>query len=465
MPLALGALVIPLVVACALFMEAMDSTTLVTALPAMARDLGHDPVTLKLAITSYVMALGMFIPVCGWVADRFGPRTVFRTAIGIFICGSLLSAASTSLTTLVLARFIQGLGGAMMVPVGRIIIFRSVPKSEFVRAMIYLTVPAQLGPIVGPLLGGFVTTYLHWRMIFLISPPIGILGIYLTNRFIEDRREPHPGPLDWPGFALSATGGGLLMLGMSMTDGSLMSGKVAFGMSVVGALLLFAYVKYSRRVALPVLDLRFFRIPTFLVGVLGGSLFRMGLGALPFLLPLSLQEGLGMTAFASGSITCATAFGAMFMRSLALRILHRYGFRKVLMVNAALSGIAIAICGTFVPGMPHWVIWLIVLFGGFFPSMQFTSLNALSYADLDSKDMGRATSLASTIQQISLGLGVTIAGISLQVTRALDGHATLAWTDFWPTFLLIGLFSAASIPVTARLAHDAGDVVTQRRKA
>ncbi|GAA4328437.1 MFS transporter [Pigmentiphaga soli] len=463
MPLALGPLVIPLVIACALFMEAMDSTVLVTALPAMARDLGHDPVSLKLAVTSYVMSLGMFIPVCGWVADRFGPRTVFRTAIGIFVAGALLSASSTSLAMLVVARFIQGVGGAMMVPVGRIIIFRSVPKTEFVRAMIYLTVPAQLGPIVGPILGGFMTTYLHWRLIFLVSVPTGALAIYLAGRYIEDRREPHPGRLDWPGFALSALGGGAAMLGLSLIDGTLIAPSTAAWMAAAGGLLLLVYVFYARHVERPLLDLRFFQIPTFNASVAGGALFRVGLGALPFLLPLMLQEGLGMTAFASGSITCATAFGALFMRSMALRILHRLGFRRVLIYNAVLSALAIAACGLFMPGTPHWLIWTVVLLGGFFPSMQFTSLNALAYADLDSRDVGRATSLASVVQQVSLGMGVTVSGVALNLTRDLHGREAFLWTDFWPAFLLMGLLIVASIPITARLPHNAGDEITRQK--
>src|SRR6202012_2622498 len=210
------ALIAPLIVACAMFMESVDANVIVTALPSMARDFGRDPVTLKIAVTSYVLGLGVFIPVCGWLPDRFGARPVFRPAIGIFVGGSLLCAASSSLGTFTVARFIQGVGGAMMVPVGRIIIFRVVPKSEFIRAMNYLSVPAMLGPAAGPLLGGFITTYLHWRLIFFIKAPIGVLGIYLTTRHIVNTREPHPGPLDWIGFFLSAGGAALFLLGLSL---------------------------------------------------------------------------------------------------------------------------------------------------------------------------------------------------------------------------------------------------------
>lgn len=458
-------LLVPLIVACALFMESVDANVIVTALPAMARDFGRDPVSLKIAVTSYVVGLGVFIPICGWVADRFGARTVFRTAIGIFVLGSLLCAASNSLFTFTLARFVQGIGGAMMVPVGRIIIFRAVPKSEFIRAMNYLSVPALLGPAVGPLLGGFITTYLHWRLIFFINVPIGIAGIYLTNRHIANLQEPHPGPIDWFGFVLSAGGGALFLLGLSLVGGELASGRTALMTWLLGTGLLVVYWFYANRVKLPVLDLRFLRIPTFQASVLGGSLFRMGLGAVPFLLPLTLQEGLGMTAFRSGLITCASAFGGMFMKTIASPLLRRYGFRSVLTINAAFSGIAIAACGLFFPGTPHWAIWCVVLLGGFFPALQFTSLNSLAYADIESRDVGRATSLASVIQQISLGLGVTIAGIAVQASSVLQGHETARWSDFWPAFLLVGLFSFGSIPVTSRLPADAGDEIARGTNA
>ncbi len=447
-----------------MFMENVDATVIVTSLPALARDLGQDPITLKLAVTSYVIGLGVFIPICGWVADRFGSRNVFRTAIGIFMAGSLLCAASRSLEMFVAARFVQGIGGAMMVPVGRIIIFRSLPKSDFIRAVNYLTVPALLGPVVGPPLGGFITTYLHWRLIFFVNIPIGVLGIWLANRHIANMHEEHPGPLDWMGFLLSAGGASLFMLGLSLVGGELVSNTKAVTMCVTGAVLLAAYWFYAQRAERPVLDLKFLRIPSFNASVAGGSLFRIGLGAVPFLLPLALQEGLGMTAFASGAITCASAFGSIFMKAIVSRVLGRFGFRRTLVVNAAVAGAAIAIYGAFSPGTPVWLIWFIVLAGGIFPSLQFTGLNSLAYADIPSKDIGRATSLASVIQQVSLGLGVTIAGIVLQVSHRIQGHSTIVWSDFWPAFLVVGLFSVASIPVTLRLPANAGDEIARGRR-
>jgi EmrB/QacA subfamily drug resistance transporter len=461
----LKAFIVPLIIACAMFMESMDANVIVTALPAMAHTFGRDPVALKIAVTSYVLGLGVFIPVCGWLADRFGARTVFRTAIGIFVAGSLMCAASTSLPVFTVARFIQGVGGAMMVPVGRIIIFRVMHRSEFIRAMNYLSVPAMLGPAAGPLLGGFITTYLHWRLIFFINVPVGLLGIYLTNRHIQNTHEPHPGPLDWFGFVLSASGSALFLLGMSMVGGDLASGMSVFMMCAFGALLLAVYAFYASRISRPLLDLRFLRVPTFQASALGGSLFRIGLGAVPFLLPLLLQEGLGMTAFRSGLITCASAVGGMFMRTIAATTLRRFGFRNVLVYNAALSGIAISIHGIFHPGMPAWTIWVIVLLGGFFPALQFTSLNSLLYAEIESHDVGRATSLGSVVQQMSLGLGVTIGAIVLQVSQVAHRHPGIVWSDFWPAFVAVGLCSFASIPITRRLPPTAGDDIARGHRS
>ncbi|MEB0163951.1 MFS transporter [Glaciimonas sp. CA11.2] len=451
---------IPLIVACALFMENMDATVITTSLPVLAHDLGQQPITLKLALTAYVVGLGVFIPICGWVADRFGARTVFRAAIGVFMAGSLLCAASSSLLAFVAARFLQGIGGAMMVPVGRIVIFRSVPRSDLVTAISYLTIPSLLGPVIGPPLGGFITTYFHWRWIFIINVPISLLGIYLAGRFIENFRADEQQPLDVKGFILSAIGSTLLMLGLSLIDGELVSAKLAGGMCVIGIIFLLLYLRHARTAPFPLLDLSLLRIPTFRVSVLAGSLFRIGLGAVPFLLPLSLQIGLGMTAFHAGTITCASAFGAIFMKAIGGSVLRRFGFRSVLIWNAFLAALALASYGLFTPTTPYLVMVAVVLLGGFFPSMQFTCFNSMAYADLDSADVSRATSLSSVVQQISLGLGVTIGGLAIIFSSRLQGHATVVAADFWPAFIVIALFSLASIPIARRLPLDAGSALT-----
>ena len=446
----------PLIVAFAMLIESMDANIIATSLPVMARDFHYNPVVLQIGIISYVCGLGIFIPICGWVADRFGSRPVFQSAIGVFIVGSLLCGASTSLFAFTLARFIQGMGGAMMVPVGRIIIFRAVPRSQFIRAMNYLSIPALLGPATGPVLGGFITTYLSWRLIFLINVPFGVLGMWLAHRHIQNSREPHPGKLDWFGFALSASGGASFLLGLSLLNGEMIGRGSAALLCFIGALLLAGYTLYAFKAARPLLELRFLKIPTFQASVAGGSLFRIGLGALPFLLPLSLQEGMGMSAFESGLITCGSALGSFIVKWIAPWLLRRFGFRSVLAHNAVFCAIAIAVCGFFIPGTPIWLIWAIVLFSGFFPSLQFTSLNSLAYSDIDARDIGRATSLASVVQQLSLGIGIAVGGIVLQLTHAASHHVGYAWTDFWPAFVIVGCFSLGSIPITRRMPMHAG---------
>ena len=288
------AVLIPLIVACALFMENMDSTVITTSLPAIAADIGENPLALKLALTSYLVSLAVFIPISGWVADRYGSRTVFSVAIIVFVGGSLLCALSNSLPAFIAARFVQGMGGAMMVPVGRLVLMRAVPKQEYVSALNYLTIPALMGPVIGPALGGAITLYFHWRWIFIINVPIGILGLVLVQRHIPNLVEETVPPFDWRGFTLCGIGLSVLMLGLSALGGHLLSDVVTAASIAGGAIILLFYVAHARRTAHPSLDLRMFRVPTFFNGVAAGSLFRIGVGATPFLLPLLLQLGFGL---------------------------------------------------------------------------------------------------------------------------------------------------------------------------
>ncbi len=455
-------MLVPLIVACALFMENMDSTVLSTSLPLIAQDLGESPITLKLALTTYLISLAVFIPISGWIADRFGTRNVFRTAIGVFVLGSICCGISSTLPELVIARFIQGMGGAMMVPVGRLALLKSVEKRDMVRALNYLTIPALVGPVLGPPLGGFITTYWHWRWIFYINIPIGVLGFVLATKYIPDLYEDDVPPLDIRGFVLSGLGLSILMLGLSTIGRHLIPVSLALGLVAIGAALLVAYLRHAKGLAHPLLRLDLFRIPTFRAGVAGGTLFRIGVGATPFLLPLMLQLGFGMTPMESGALTFISAAGAMFMKTLSLRILQRWGFRRVLIVNAALAGLALSSYGFFSHDTPVIVMLAVVAFGGFFPSLQFTCLNSIVYADIASADASRATSLASVVQQLSLGLGVTISGMVLQASSRLAGHEHLTTRDFLPAFLVIGLFSWLSIPVTRQLAADAGTELARK---
>lgn len=447
-------LIIPLIVGCALLLEKMGENIIATSLPELALHFGYPVIALKLALTAYVVSLGMFIPISGWVADRIGTKTVFRAAIFTFMIGSLLCAISPNLWTFVIARFFQGIAGAMMVPVGRLIIFRSVDKKDFVSAVSYLTIPALLGPILGPPIGGFITTYFHWRWIFLINIPAGLLGLYLSGRFMQNFKEEVRHPLDKFGFLLSSVAGGCVMLGISFIGNPLVHQTVAILIFVIGLVALYGCYRYSQRVTSPMLDFKLLRLPAFRASVMGGSLFRFGLGAVPFLLPLTMQAGLHMNPFQSGLITCASAFGAITMKFKAAAIVARFGFRRLLTVNAVLAGLMIASYSLFTENTPHWVMFLTVLCGGFCPSLQYTCLNALSYADISKDDAGPATSLASVAQQTSLGMGIGIGSLVLQSSSFLQGHQTLELADFRPAFIVVGLFSIASSIFMLRIPKE-----------
>ncbi len=453
------------IIATALFMENMDGTVISTSLPAIALDLHQDPIVLKLALTSYLMTLAVFIPASGWVADRFGARTVFCSAIVVFTLGSILCGASSSLETLIAARVFQGFGGAMMVPVGRLVLLRTVAKSDLVDALAYLTVPALLGPVAGPPLGGFITTYFNWRWIFWINVPIGVLGVLLSLRFIANLREEEVPRFDFRGFVLSGLGllgliSGLSVIGRGMAPGWEVAMQIAISLA-----LLAAYVRHAGANEDAILDLELLEIPTFFAGVVGGLIFRIGIGALPFLLPLLLQIGFGLTPFESGSLTFATAVGAMAMKFTASTALRWFGFRRTLIINALISGAFMASYALFTPSTPHWLIFLALLSGGFFRSLEFTALNAISYADIDPPRMSRATSFASVSQQMSGALGVAVAAVFIQVIQAGFGDQTLYARDLSTAFVLVAVVSTLSALIFIGLKPDAGAALAGKAPA
>jgi len=453
------------IIATALFMENMDGTVISTALPAIALDLHQDPIVLKLALTSYMLTLAVFIPASGWVADRFGARTVFCSAIVIFTLGSIACGASTSLPTLIAARVFQGLGGAMMVPVGRLVLLRSVPKSDLVNALAYLTVPALLGPVAGPPLGGFITTYFHWRWIFWINVPIGVIGVLLSLRFIQNLRELTVPRFDFKGFVLSGVGLLSLISGLSMIGRGIAPLWLVAAMVVIGVLSLAAYVRHAGGNEDAILDLKLLKIPTFFAGVIGGFVFRIGIGAMPFLLPLLLQIGFGLTPFQSGSLTFATAAGALLMKFTASTALRWFGFRSTLIVNGLISGAFLAACALFTPLTPHWVLLTTLLAGGFFRSLEFTALNAISYADIDQPRMSRATSFASVSQQMSGAVGVAVAAISVETIQFGFGDQALEARDLSFAFILVAIISSLSVFIFVGLKPDAGAAVSGKLPA
>ena len=449
-------ILIPLIVACALFMENMDSTVLATSLPAIAADIGENPLALKLALTSYLVGLAIFIPISGWVADRYGSRTIFAWAIVVFLAGSLLCAASSTLTFFVIARFIQGIGGAMMVPVGRLVLLKTVPKSGLVAALNFLTIPALIGPIIGPPLGGLITQYFNWRGIFLINVPISILGLYLVLRHIPNLHEDEMPALDLRGFVLLGFGLSLVMLGLSALGGHLLPASIVAASIVLGAVCLVAYARHARRSAAPVIDLSLLRYATFRAGVVGGSLFRIGAGATPFLLPLMFQLGFGLDPFHSGLLTCTTAIGAMFMKALTVRILKRYGFRQVLIVNALVSSCALAIYGLFTATTPHAVVIAILILSGCLRSLHFTAVGAIGFAEVGKDLMSQASGVQSMTQRLAQSLGVAAGAYALELSSYIQGHTSIVAADFWPAFLTVGLISAASVFYNMALPRDAG---------
>jgi len=406
----------------------------------------------------------MFIPVSGWLSDRFGARQVFRAAICLFALGSLLCGISGNLAALTGARVLQGIGGAMMVPVGRLVLLRNVEKSQLVQAMAWLTVPSMLGPVLGPPVGGFITTYFSWRWIFFINLPIGLLGVTLVSLFIPDTREEERQPLDVAGFFLSgfSLAGlvyGLDVIGRAPGDGG---GWLLFA---AGLVLGWLTIWHARRWKRPLLDLTLFRIPTFRASAVGGGFLRLGIGAMPFLLPLMLQIGFGMTAFASGLLTFAAAAGAMAMKMTAGPVLRRFGFRTVLIGNTVLAAISIAACGLFTPATPVWVMLLVLVGGGFVRSLQFTGLNVIAYADVPPPQMSAATSLYGMAQQVTLSIGVAFGALLLHVAIALR-HGEAAGPlpeDFRMAFFVVAAATLAGLGSYTSLDPDAAAEVSGHR--
>ncbi len=446
----------PLIVATALFMENLNSTIVATSLPAIAADLHQDPIALKLSMTSYMLAQAVFIPASGWAADRFGTRTVFRAAIIVFTIGSILCGLSSTLPQFVAARIFQGCGGAMMTPVGRLALFRSVERSEIVRAMAYLTIPALVGPMLGPPLGGFISTYLHWRWNFWINVPVGALGVILVTLYIPDIREKDVAAFDARGFLLSGFGLSSLIFGLTVLGRGFIPRDANVALILFGLGCMAIYVHHALSVANPILDLRLLKIKTFSASLVGGFLFRIGVGATPFLLPLLLQLGFGMTPFKSGLTTFVATAGALAMKATAVTALSRFGFRNTLVFNALIAAGFLALNGAFRPETPEILLLLVLFVGGFFRSLQFTALNTLAYADLENAQLSKATSFTAVVQQLSLSSGVALAAAVVEATRSFSLEGRIGANDFPPAFFAVAAITAASALVFVRLPRDAG---------
>src|SRR3954452_3485910 len=440
------------IVASALFMQNLDSSAVTTALPAMARDLAVEPARLGAAITSYLVALTVFIPVSGWVADRFGAKRVFMAAIVIFTAASVLCGRATGVPELIAARVLQGFGGAMMVPVARLLLLRQIRKDEMLSAMAWLTMPAMIGPISGPPLGGFLTDAFGWQSVFLINLPIGVLGLALVAWKIPAIPPGNPGPPDRTGLFLIGAALALFMFGLeTIGRGVVPKGMPQAGL-VLGLMFGWAAIRHCRRVKRPALDLSLLRIPTFNQSTLAGSLFRIGAGPSPFLVPMLLQVGFGKTASEAGMVSFATALGALAMKPLARPILKQFGFRKALIGASLIAAVGIGLPAAFTPAWPLPVIFALLALGGLFRSLQFTALNTLAFADVPTARLSAATSFAGTAQQLAPALGVVLATTTLEASKSLGGRHLLAVHDFAVAFLVAAAAVAASAPFFARLA-------------
>jgi EmrB/QacA subfamily drug resistance transporter len=454
--------VTPLILAVALFMEQMDSTVIATSLPAIANDIGTEPIALKLALTAYFVALAIFIPISGWMADRFGAKNIFRLAIFVFMLGSLACSFAYSLETFVGSRFFQGIGSSMMTPVGRLLLVRSTPRNELVAAMAWLTIPALIAPVSGPLIGGFLTTYLSWHWIFWINIPIGIAGIIFSSIYLQVPDERTPRPVDMVGFFIAAVAFAGSVFGLSVISLPalpIIYGYMTLAIGVTAALL---YLLHARKTKYPLLDPSLFRHKLFRSSVTGGSFFRIGVGAMPFLLPLMLQLGFGLNPFQSGAITFVSAIGAIMSKFIAERIFARFGFPRVLGFAAVFGGLLIAAQGLFTNETPVAVMMIILVAGGVLRSIFFTGTNAIGYADISDEEASQATAIVAVAQQLSVAFGVAVAGAILEITTTFSG-GHLSLLNFQIAFFAVGGMSALAGIIYFRLPHDAGNNVSGHR--
>jgi EmrB/QacA subfamily drug resistance transporter len=446
-------------IAGAFFMEMLDGTIIATALPQMARSFHVGPVSLNIGMTAYMLTLAVFIPISGWVTDRFGARSIFATAIAVFTLASVLCGFSGTLTEFILARILQGIGGAMMVPVGRLIVLRTAPQEKLIQALAYITWPGLSALVIGPPLGGFITTYFSWHWIFFLNLPIGVLALVLAMLWIENVRGEELHPFDWLTFLLGGFasagfvyaleelggGGGHWQLPCVILALSLISGAVA----VIAA---------RRNPAKSLIDFDSLRLKTYSLSIYGASAFRISVAVLPFLLPLMFQIAFGLSAFQSGLFLLALFAGDLSMKAFVIQTLRRFGFRRVLIANGIITAASIAACATLSPSTPTILIVTILFLHGGFRSMEFTCLTTLAFSEIESSRMSRANSFLSAVMQLSSGLGVAVGAITLRLIAHAGGHSAAApqLRDFHLAILLISLLALGPVFDSLGLAHDAG---------
>ncbi len=456
------AMMLPYLVAATFFMEYLDTTVIATALPEMAESFGVGPNEVSMGMTAYMLALAVFIPVSGWVADRYGSRTVFCSAIVVFTIASVLCGLSFSVETFTAARILQGMGGALMVPVGRLIVVRNTEKSQLMQAISTITWPAIAAPVVGPPIGGFITTYASWEWIFLLNVPFGIAALIAAIAIVPNERSTEKKPLDMVGFLLSGATLTAILYGTELA--SQQEANLWFALSCVVSGLVLGVITYrhaSNRLH-PLIDYTTLRVPTYSVTVITGSITRIGIGAVPYLMPLIFQIGFGMSAFHSGLLLLASAIGNLGMKAFTTRILQRWGFRTVSIVDVLVASVSTIACGLLTPSTPLLWILIVVFVYGLARSMQFSTLATLAYADIAQPQMSAASTLWSAANQMTIGMGIAFGALSLQVAAwargAGNSGAEIAFTlsDFKWAFAAAGVLTLLSLPGYWRMDRNAG---------
>ena len=454
---------LPWVVAIAFFMQTLDGTILNTALPSMARDLGESPLRMQSVVIAYMLTVALFIPASGWLADRFGTRRAFLAAIGLFSLGSLLCALSPSLPWLTAARVLQGVGGALLLPVGRLTILRAFPRSELLKVLSFVTIPGLVGPLLGPPLGGWLVEVASWHWVFLINLPVGVLGVFAALRYMPDLRAAVVQRFDWPGFATFSLGLVLVTLGLQGLGEHAIGAPLSMLLVIVGLVSMAAYWVHAARTEKPLFSLALFRIPTFSVGILGNLFARLGSGAMPFLTPLFLQVGLGYAPSRAGLTMVPIVLGSILIKFFAEPVIRRFGYRRVLVVNTLLLGGFIAGFSLVDASTPHALILGYLALFGVVNSMQFTAMNTLTLGDLDDARASGGNSLLSVVMQLSMSLGVAAAGALLAafaspivIPIASDvGPSNVVYT-FHATYLCMGALSALAAGIFFQLGRREG---------
>ena len=464
LPPSTGKSLVPWLVAVAFFMESMDTTILNTAIPAIAAALHVTVLNMKSVMASYTLSLAVFIPISGWMADRFGTRRVFASAIGVFTLGSFLCGISTSVQVLVFCRVLQGLGGSMMVPVGRLTLVRAFEKSELVRTMSFVSIPALIGPMLGPMAGGLIVHYLHWRYIFFINLPIGVLGLLLVYLHLPDYKEEHIHPLDTVGFVLFGSGIALLSYVLEVFGEHRLGPWEITSLLALSFVLIGAYIGHAKQTRYPVLNLQLFRIRTFRVAVSGGFFTRLGIGGVPFLLPLLYQVGLGFNPVQSGLLIMPQAIGSLCMKFILQNLLTRLGYRGVLLSNTILIGLLLAAFAAIGIHTPVWqIVVLSFLYGGC-TSLQYTSMNTLVYADTSDQEASNASSIFATAQQMSISFGVAIAGLTTAffLPSSASSSQMIYIHGIHSALIALGGLTIATTVFFGRLHKDDGHIVSHQ---